>query len=54
MVGYIIPNETESRIKQAFITQTFRETKNWEILCPKLSTRPITCLENVYRKTSKE
>ena len=43
-----------TRIEQVFITQTFLETRNWEILSPKLSTRLITCSENVYRKTSKE
>ena len=45
---------TNSRIEQAFITQTFLETRNWKILTPKLSTRLITCLESVYRKRSKE
>ena len=54
MVGYILPNEIKSRIEQVFITQTFSETKNWEILSPELSTRLITCLKSVYRKTSKE
>ena len=43
-----------TRIEQVFITQTFLETRNWEILSPKLSTRLITYSENVYRKTSKE
>ena len=41
-----------SRIKQAFITQTFLETRNWKNLSPKLSTRLNSCLESVqsFRK----
>ena len=45
---------TNSRIEQAFITQTFLETRNWKILSPKWPTRLITCLESVYRKRSKK
>ena len=39
-----------SRIKRAFITQTFLETRNWKNLSPNLSTRLNSCLESVYRK----
>ena len=39
-----------SPIKQAFITQTFLETRTWKNLTPKLSTRLNSCLESVYRK----
>ena len=45
---------TNTRIEQELTTQTFLETRNWKILSPKLPTRLITCLECVYRKTSKE
>ena len=41
---------TNSRIEQAFIAQTFWQTRSWEILSPKLSTRLITRLESVCRK----
>ena len=41
---------TNSPIEQAFIAQTFLETRNKKILNPKLSTRLITCSKSVYRK----